>query len=150
MTQTTVASGTPISTSILPLAGRVLIAALFLLSGTGKIAQPSATMAYIASAGLPFPPLAWAGAALVELGGGIALVLGYRTRLTATVLAVFSILAALLFHSALSDQNQFIHFFKNLSIAGGLLQVIAFGGGRYSVDARSDRLRMDETVRLAI
>ena len=120
----------------LALVGRILIAAIFLLSGVSKVTQPAATIGYIASAGLPLPTLAFAGAVLAELGGGIALVLGYRTRLVALALALFSILAALAFHSSLSDQNQFIHFFKNLAMAGGLLQVAALGAGRFSLDAR--------------
>jgi len=120
----------------LALVGRILIAAIFLLSGVSKVTQPAATIGYIASAGLPIPSLAFAGAVLAELGGGIALVLGYRTRLVALALALFSILAALAFHSSLSDQNQFIHFFKNLAMAGGLLQVAALGAGRFSLDAR--------------
>jgi putative oxidoreductase len=116
--------------------GRLLIAGIFLLSGASKVAQPDATLAYIGSAGLPFVSLAFAGAVLAELGGGIALVLGYRTRLVAAVLALFSVATALGFHSNLADQNQFIHFFKNIAMAGGLLQVVAFGGGRFSLDAR--------------
>jgi putative oxidoreductase len=118
------------------LAGRVLLAAIFLLSGFGKVVQPGPTIAYISSAGLPFPQIALAGSALVELAGGIALILGYRTRLVATILALFSIVTALVFHSDLTDQNQFIHFFKNLAMAGGLLQIVAFGSGRLSLDAR--------------
>ena len=121
------------------LAGRVLIAAIFVMSGLGKITQPAASIAYITAAGLPLAPLGLAGSALVELGGGIALILGYRTRFAAAVLAVFAIVTALIFHSALSDQNQFIHFFKNVAVAGGLLQVVAFGGGRLSLDARLGR-----------
>ena len=116
--------------------GRLLIAGIFLLSGASKVAQPDATLAYIGSAGLPFVSLAFAGAVLAELGGGIALVLGYRTRLVAAVLALFSVATALGFHSHLADQNQFIHFFKNIAMAGGLLQVVAFGGGRFTLDAR--------------
>jgi len=116
--------------------GRLLIAGIFLLSGASKVAQPDATLAYIGSAGLPLVSLAFAGAVLAELGGGIALVLGYRTRLVAAVLALFSVATALGFHSNLADQNQFIHFFKNIAMAGGLLQVVAFGGGRFSLDAR--------------
>ena len=116
--------------------GRLLIAGIFLLSGASKVAQPDATLAYIGSAGLPFVSLAFAGAVLAELGGGIALVLGYRTRLVAAVLALFSVATALGFHSNLADQNQFIHFFKNIAMAGGLLQVVAFGGGRFTLDAR--------------
>jgi putative oxidoreductase len=118
------------------LAGRVLLAAIFILSGADKVADPSGTIAYIGSAGLPLPQLAFAGAAAVELGGGIALILGYRARVVAGALATFSVLAALAFHSAWSDQNQMIHFMKNLAMAGGLLQVVAFGGGRLSLDAR--------------
>lgn len=122
--------------SAVALAGRVLLAAIFVLSGFGKIADPSGTIAYIGSAGLPLPQLAFAGAAAIELGGGIALILGYRTRIVAGALALFSLLAAFAFHSAFADQNQMIHFFKNLAMAGGLLQIVAFGGGRLSLDAR--------------
>jgi putative oxidoreductase len=118
------------------LVGRILLAAIFVLSGIGKVADPTGTIGYITAAGLPLPQLAFAGAALVELGGGIALVLGYRTQLAAAALAIFSVLASLSFHSNFGDQNQMIHFLKNFAIAGGLLQVIAFGGGRLSLDAR--------------
>ena len=124
------------SSDTLAIAGRIMIAAIFILSGASKLADPAGTIGYIASAGLPLPQLAFAGAATIELLGGLALVLGYRTRLVALALAIFSILAALGFHSALADQNQFIHFFKNIAMAGGLLQVVAFGGGRFSLDAR--------------
>ena len=123
------------SRDLLALAGRVLIAAIFVLSGASKVADPAGTIAYIGSAGLPLPQLAFVAAAAIELVGGLALVLGYRTRLAALALAIFSLLAALTFHSALSDQNQFIHFFKNIAMAGGLLQIVAFGGGRLSLDA---------------
>lgn len=119
------------------LIGRLFLAAIFLMSGAGKVAAPGVTIGYISSAGLPFPQLAFAAAALVELVGGLALILGYRTRIAAAALALFSLMAALAFHSALSDQNQLIHFFKNIAMAGGLLQIVAFGGGRLSLDARS-------------
>jgi putative oxidoreductase len=121
------------------LTGRVLLAAIFVMSGLGKVAAPAATLAYMKAAGLPLAPLGLAGAALIELGGGIALILGYRTRLVGSVLAAFAIVTALIFHSAFADQNQLIHFFKNVAMAGGLLQVAAFGGGRLSLDARSSR-----------
>jgi putative oxidoreductase len=121
------------------LAGRVLLAAIFVISGLGKVAAPAASLAYMRAAGLPLAPLGLAGAALIELGGGIALILGYRTRVVATVLAAFAIVTALIFHSAFADQNQLIHFFKNVAMAGGLLQVVSFGGGRLSLDARSSK-----------
>ena len=119
-----------------PLVGRIGIAAIFLLSGLSKLAAPAGTIGYIASAGLPLPELGFAIALLVELVGGALLVLGYRTRLVAGILAAFSIATALGFHAALGDQNQFIHFFKNIAIAGGLLQIVAFGAGRFSLDRR--------------
>lgn len=122
--------------SALPLLGRVGIAAIFVLSGLSKLAAPAGTIAYIQSAGLPLPQLGLAIALLVELVGGAALVLGYRTRLVAGILAAFSIVTAFAFHFDLGDQNQFIHFFKNVAIAGGLLNVVALGGGAWSLDGR--------------
>lgn len=118
------------------LIGRILLSAIFLVSGIGKVAAPAATIQYIASAGLPFPTLAYALAIIAELAGGIALIVGYRTRIAAAALAIFCLAAALGFHNHLADQNQFIHFMKNVAITGGLLQVLAFGGGRFSIDAR--------------
>jgi putative oxidoreductase len=68
--------------------------------------------------------------------GGLALMAGFQTRLTATVLAVFTLATAILFHNNMADQNQMIHFLKNIAITGGLLQVIAFGAGAFSLDNR--------------
>lgn len=118
------------------LIGRILLSAIFILSGMSKLAAPAMMIGYIGSVGLPFPQLALALAVIVEIGGGLALIAGYRTRTVAAVLALFSVVTALAFHSALADQNQFIHFFKNIAMAGGLLQVVAFGAGRFSLDAR--------------
>lgn len=118
------------------LIGRVLLSAIFILSGFSKLAAPAMMIGYIGSVGLPFPPLALALAVIIEIGGGVALVVGYRARAVASVLALFSVATALAFHHALADQNQFIHFFKNIAMAGGLLQVVAFGAGRFSLDAR--------------
>ncbi len=123
--------------AVLPLAGRILLSAIFLLSGISKISAPAVTLAYISSVGLPFAHLGLAIAIFVELVGGVALVLGYRTRLVAGVLALFTVATALAFHSNLADQNQFFHFFKNIAMAGGLLQVVAYGAGRFSLDARN-------------
>lgn len=122
--------------SALALAGRLAMAAIFLISGIGKLAAPAATIGYIASAGLPLPQAAFVIAVLVEIAGGVALVIGYRTRWVAAALALFCVATALCFHAHFSDQNQFIHFFKNLSMAGGFLQIAGFGAGRYSLDAR--------------
>lgn len=120
----------------LVLVGRIFIAAIFLLSGFSKITAPAMMIGYIQSVGLPLPAVALGLAILVEVGGGIALVLGYHTKTVAAIMALFTVVTALAFHHNLADQNQFIHFFKNIAMAGGLLQVIAFGAGRFSLDAR--------------
>jgi putative oxidoreductase len=125
----------PIESRFLPLLGRLLIAAIFLPSGLNKLMHPDATQAYIASGGLPLPLLAYLVAVACELGGGILLVVGYQTRLAAAAMALFTVVAGLGFHTHWADQEQFINFFKNLAIAGGLLQVAAFGAGSLSLDA---------------
>ena len=115
--------------------GRLMIATLFLLGGLGKIAAPAATQAYIASASLPLTIAGYLIAVVVEVGGGLLLAAGYRTTFVATGMAVFTLATALFFHNNFADQNQFIHFFKNIAIAGGLFQVAAFGAGSFSIDA---------------
>ncbi|MCS0628114.1 DoxX family protein [Telluria mixta] len=125
--------------SIIAAFGRALLATIFIFSGLGKIAAPDATIGYIASSGLPFAPLAFALAVATELGGGLLLIVGVKTRLVAASLAVFSIVTALAFHHAIGDQNQLIHLLKNISMAGGLLQVVAFGAGAFSFDQRARR-----------
>lgn len=122
--------------TILPFVGRVLISAIFLLSGVLKVAAPAMTIGYIQSAGLPFPPGAFVVAAFIELVGSTILILGYRTRIVAAVFAVYCIATALSFHHNWADQDQLMNFFKNVAMTGGLLQIVAFGGGRLSLDAR--------------
>ncbi len=122
--------------TIAPAAGRVLLAAIFVISGLGKIAAPAATIGYIESVGLPFATAGLLAAIAIEVGGGLALALGYKTRLVAALLAAFSIVTGLAFHNAIGDQNQFIHLLKNFAMAGGLLQVAAFGAGAFSIDGR--------------
>ena len=119
----------------LPLLGRVLIGAPFILSGLGKLMAPAVTIGFISSVGLPFPQLAWIMAMVVEMGGGTLLVIGYRGRFVALVLAVFALATAISFHRNFADQNQMIHFLKNVMMAGGLLQIVYFGAGPLSVDA---------------
>src|SRR6266403_2232182 len=121
--------------------GRLLLAALFLISGLGKIAMPALTQNIIASAGLPFPLLAYLVAIVIEVGGGILLILGYQSRIVASVMAVFTVAAALGFHRNFADQNQMVHFLKNISITGGLLQIVALGAGTFSIDSRLAKSR---------
>jgi len=118
------------------LAGRLLIAAPFMLSGIGKITAPAVTQGYIAAVGLPFPTLAYAVAIAVEVGAGLLLLVGFKTRATALVMAAFTVATAVFFHANFADQNQMIHFLKNLMITGGLLQIAAFGAGAFSFDVR--------------
>jgi putative oxidoreductase len=122
------------NTRYLPFIGRVLIGLPFAMSGLSKLAAYSKTTAMIAAAGLPFPPLAFAVAVAIELGGGLLLVLGYHVRPIALALAIFSVAAAVSFHSNFADQNQMIHFLKNVMMAGGLLQIVAFGAGAISIE----------------
>ncbi|PFH10243.1 putative oxidoreductase [Collimonas sp. PA-H2] len=121
---------------IVPAIGRLMISTIFILSGLSKIAAPAMTIGYIQSVGLPLPAIALGVAAFIEIVGGITLLLGYKTRIVAGVMFLFTLATAVFFHNHLADQNQFIHFFKNIAMAGGLLHVIALGGGRISLDGR--------------
>ena len=120
-----------------PFAGRLLIGLPFAMSGLGKLAAIGPTTEMIRAAGLPLPALSLALAIVVELGGGLLLVAGFRTRIVAAALALFSLATAVSFHSNFADQNQMIHFLKNVMMAGGLLQIVAFGAGALSMDKRS-------------
>jgi putative oxidoreductase len=127
------------------LIGRILIAAIFLNSGIHKIAAYAATQAYMESMGV-------AGALLpmviaLEVLGSMAIILGYQTRLSAFLLAGFSVLAALLFHRQPGDPMQSILFMKNLALAGGFLLLVARGPGEWSLDARAERLAAPEGIR---
>ncbi|HUP91322.1 MAG TPA: DoxX family protein [Solimonas sp.] len=116
------------------LLGRILLAAIFVLSGWSKIGGYAGTQGYMQAAGVPGALLPLV--ILLELGGGIAIVLGLFTRWVALALALFSIAAAVLFHGKLGDQMQFVSFFKNLAMAGGFLLLFTHGAGPLSLDAR--------------
>jgi putative oxidoreductase len=124
------------ATRYLPFAGRLLIGLPFALSGFGKLAAIGPTTEMIRAAGLPLPALALTLSVVVELGGGLLLAAGFRARIVAAVLALFCMATAVSFHSNFADQNQMIHFLKNLMMAGGLLQIVAFGAGALSLDNR--------------
>jgi putative oxidoreductase len=126
------------ATRYVPFVGRLLIGLPFMLSGFSKVTTSGATIAMITAVGLPFPPLAFAVAVATELGGGLLLVAGYRVRYVAAAMALFSLATALTFHANFADQNQMFHFFKNVIMAGGLLQIVAFGAGTLSLDNRRE------------
>ena len=116
------------------LAGRILLAVMFLLSGLGKLGAYSATAAYMSSAGVPGALLPLV--IITEVGGALAILVGWKTRTVALLLAGFCLLTAITFHRNFADQNQMIHFLKNLSIAGGFLLLVANGPGPLSIDGR--------------
>lgn len=121
------------------LVGRVLLAHIFLLSGVSKISGYAGTAGYMDAMGVPgaLLPLVIA----LEIGGGLALMLGWQTRWSAIALAAFTVVAGAIFHSNFADQMQMIMFMKNISIAGGLLFVAAVGAGAWSLDARRAKNR---------
>ncbi|PKP65607.1 MAG: LysR family transcriptional regulator [Alphaproteobacteria bacterium HGW-Alphaproteobacteria-7] len=116
------------------LVARLLLAAIFLIAGVGKIATIEATTGYIASMGLPFANVITYATIALEVGGAVLLIAGYQTRAAAAALGLFSIAAAIIFHADFADQMQFTSFLKNLAIAGGMFQVVGFGPGRFSMD----------------
>ena len=125
----------------LSLAGRLLLAAVYLPAGISKIGGFAGTAGYIASKGLPLPELGAVIAIVVEVLGGLALIAGLGTRAAALVLAVFTLAATVIFHNywgVPADQAfvQQLMFYKNVGIIGGLLLLAAFGAGAWSMDAK--------------
>ena len=137
-TVTTSSSATNVE-HIAALVGRIMLAAIFITSGFSKITGFEGTVGYIASKGLPMPQIGAIIAIVVELGGGILLAVGFKARWAALALAIFTLVAGILFHNywaveAAQKMGQQINFWKNIAITGGMLMVFAFGPGRYSVD----------------
>lgn len=118
------------------LVGRILLSIIFITAGWGKLTALGGTAGYFGSIGLPVPMVAAIIATAVELLGGIAILTGFFTRPAAYILALFCIATAFIAHADFADQNQSIHFMKNLSMAGGFLVLAAFGPGALSIDAR--------------
>ncbi len=120
--------------TVFSLAGRVMIALIFVLSGLSKISAIDGTQGYMEAMGLPgilvYPTI------LFEVAAGLAIIAGFQTRLVALALAGFTLLLALIFHNQLGDQMQFILFMKNVAIAGGLLFLVRNGAGDLSLDNR--------------
>jgi putative oxidoreductase len=117
------------------LVGRILMSLLFILSGWGKLMGAAATQAMFTKQGLPMVEAAWVLAVVVELGGGLAILLGFFTRPVGLVMAVWCVATALIAHTNLAERAQEIQFLKNMGLAGGFLYVAAFGAGAWSFDA---------------
>jgi len=136
-TNTSVAGiGATSNSSVTILLGRILLAVIFLLSGFGKLTAIAGTAGYFGSLGLPLPTVTAIVVGLIELLGGLAILVGFQTRTVAWVLAVFTIATGLVAHMNWADQMQMINFLKNLAITGGFLVLASSGAGAYSLDAR--------------
>ncbi len=119
---------------VLSLAGRIMIALIFILAGLNKLSAIDGTQAYMEAMGLPgvliYPTI------LFEVAAGLAIIAGFQTRSVALALAGFSLLSAIIFHNQLGDQTQFILFMKNVAMAGGFLFLARHGAGELSIDNR--------------
>lgn len=124
----------PKTQSQMMLAARVLMALIFFLSGLSKIGNPEAIRGYMEVMHLP-GALFWP-TVVFEIGTSLLVVIGYRTRIVALLLAMFSLVTAVIFHAQFSDQVQMVMFLKNVAMAGGFLLLAAVGAGGLSVDAR--------------
>jgi putative oxidoreductase len=126
-----------------PLAGRILLCTIFVLSGIMKFMDWQGTAQYMASKNLPLIPVLLPLAGVIEIAGGLAIVLGARARLAAFVLFLYLIPTTFIFHNfwaytGLEHMSQMTHFLKNLAIMGGLALLVGMGPGKLSIDARND------------
>ena len=136
-TNTSVAgTGATSNSSVTILLGRILLAVIFLLSGFGKLTAIAGTAGYFGSLGLPLPTVTAIVVGLIELLGGLAILVGFQTRTVAWVLALFTIATGLVAHMNWADQMQMINFLKNLAITGGFIVLASSGAGAYSIDAK--------------
>ncbi|MHA1567039.1 MAG: DoxX family protein [Alphaproteobacteria bacterium] len=129
--------------SYTPVVARVLLSLLFLFSALNKVFDWGSNAQYMAFKGMPLVPLFLLAAIVIELGGSLSLVLGYRSRYGAGALVIFTVVASLIFHNfwAIEDAQQRLFeltfFMKNISIIGGLLLIVSFGSGPLSLDTRT-------------
>jgi len=118
------------------LIGRLALSVIFVIYGYNKIGGFEGTAGYIASKGLPLPELGAALAIVIELGAGALVFVGYKTRWAALAIAIFIVPLLVVFHPFWDQPSEMTSFFKNLSIMGGFLYIVAFGPGKYSLDAK--------------
>lgn len=113
------------------------MAQIFIIAGFGKIMGYTATAGYFSSLGIPMPSVMLPLVILIELGGGLALLFGFKTRWVAAILALFSVATALIAHTNFADQGQMNNFMKNLAMAGGFLLFVKYGAGQPSIDEKT-------------
>ncbi len=135
-----------LSSNAVSLLGRTCLATIFIVSGIGKIMYFPETMLYMASYGLPLVQFGAVMAIIIELGGGLMLLLGWKTRCVAFLIASFVIMVTLVFHNFWmidlpEATNQMHHFLKNLAIVGGLFYIMAHGAGKYAIDGRKKKAK---------
>jgi putative oxidoreductase len=116
------------------LVGRILLSAVMVVYGYFKLTGYAGAVTYMARQGLPMPALFAVLAIIIEIGGGLLILVGYQTRLVALGCAIYIFVAALIAHHNFADGNQLAHFWKNMAITGGFLALMVSGAGRYSVD----------------
>ena len=119
--------------SLAALAGRILLALIFLLSGIDKFMHKAQTLGYIIKAGLPFPEVLLIASGIIEIVAALAIIAGWNARWAAAALVLWMIPVTLVFHSPAGGQEQMAHFMKNVSIMGGLLVLWAMGPGALSL-----------------
>ena len=132
----TAVTSAPASSAAVVLVGRLLLSILFIFAGFGKLTDISGTAAWFGSIGMPLPVVVAVLVGLLELGGGLAILTGFKTRIAALALAAFTVAASLIAHTNFADQIQLLMFLKNISITGGLLTLASFGAGALSIDAK--------------
>ena len=129
-------TGASSSASVAILVGRILLAAMFVLAGFAKLTDIAGTAGWFGSIGLPAPTVVAVLVGLLELVGGLAIVVGFQTRIAALAIAAFTVAATLIAHTNFADMTQFLFFQKNFAIVGGLLILAFVGAGSLSIDAR--------------
>lgn len=132
----TTTNGATSSSPLAILAGRVLLSILFILAGFGKLTAISATAGWFGSIGLPMPTVTTVAVGLVELLGGLAVLVGFQTRIAAIVLAIFTLGATVVAHLDFSQAGNALMLQKNLGLTGGFLLLAVLGAGAYSIDAK--------------
>ena len=136
MSNTAAASGTTSNASLAILVGRVLLSILFILAGYSKLTDIAGTAGWFSSIGLPMPTATTVVVGLVELLGGLAVLIGFQTRIAAIVLALFTLGATAVAHLDFSQAGNALMLQKNLGLTGGFLLLVALGAGAYSIDAK--------------
>lgn len=136
MSNAATASATASNSSLAVLAGRVLLSILFILAGYAKLADIAGTAGWFGSIGLPMPTVTTVVVGLIELLGGLAILVGFKTRIAAIVLAIFTLAATAAAHLDFSQAGNALMLQKNLAITGGFLLLAVLGAGAYSIDAR--------------